>query len=179
MSAFIRGYECIDSMRTLTCPQKWAYCVFCQVWRVPVSACFYLALIVGIAIIAACMKRTRRIPKSKIHIDWPKIRHMWLEWENFFDLRYIVCPTPTPLNLKQSPSVHSCKEQLLSIWLPAKLSDAWLWTVLCNLYIALMDPSSKACFLWSTSFVSEVDSLTNTKDFIARLYNYSSQFGLM
>ncbi|KAI3408927.1 uncharacterized protein J3R85_019935 [Psidium guajava] len=50
-----------------------------RVWRVPVSACFYLALIVGIAIIAACMKRTRRVPKSKIRIDWPKIRHMWLE----------------------------------------------------------------------------------------------------
>ncbi|XP_030547720.2 uncharacterized protein LOC115753304 isoform X2 [Rhodamnia argentea] len=50
-----------------------------RVWRVQVSACVYLALIVGIAIIAACMKRTHRVPKSKIHIDWPKIRHMWLE----------------------------------------------------------------------------------------------------
>lgn len=54
-------------------------------WRVPVSACLYLALIVGIAIIAACVKRAhpslrgmRPVHKSKIHIDWPKIRHLWL-----------------------------------------------------------------------------------------------------
>ncbi|KAF8014666.1 hypothetical protein BT93_H0466 [Corymbia citriodora subsp. variegata] len=57
-----------------------------KVWRVPVSACFYVALIVGIAIIAAFIKRahpsirgSQHVHKSKIHIDWPKIRHLWLE----------------------------------------------------------------------------------------------------
>lgn len=114
MIALIRGYECIDIMSTFTCLQKWADCMFCQEWRVPVSACLYLALIVGIAIIAACVKRAhpslrgmRPVHKSKIHIDWPKIRHLWLGWEDCFNLCYIVCPTATPLNLKQPPSVHS------------------------------------------------------------------------
>ncbi|XP_022771515.1 uncharacterized protein LOC111314428 [Durio zibethinus] len=52
-----------------------------KVRKVSLLACVYLLAMLGAALVAAYMKRwtMRHAHKSKLHIDWHDIRHMWLE----------------------------------------------------------------------------------------------------
>ncbi|XVF32131.1 hypothetical protein REPUB_Repub17cG0055600 [Reevesia pubescens] len=49
--------------------------------KVSLSACIYLLLMLGIALVAAYMHHwnMRHAHKSELHIDWHAIRHMWLD----------------------------------------------------------------------------------------------------
>ncbi|XWS36597.1 hypothetical protein CRYUN_Cryun20dG0098300 [Craigia yunnanensis] len=52
-----------------------------KVHKVSLSACLYLLAMLGIALVAAYMRHLnmRHSHKSKLHINWHAIRHMWLE----------------------------------------------------------------------------------------------------